>query len=73
VTGDEIRRAKFRQARRGYRPEDVDAFLVQMADAADRGEPLAALVAAAAFREAKRGYRTADVDELLDRAAASSA
>jgi DivIVA domain-containing protein len=69
MTGDEIRAAQFRQARRGYNTADVDAFVEQLAAAADRGEPLAALVRGAAFREAKRGYRTSDVDALLDRAA----
>lgn len=41
MTGDEIRRAQFREARRGgYRTEDVDPFLERLAAAADRAEPI---------------------------------
>ncbi len=57
----------FHEARRGYRPEDVDALLERLAAAADRGEPTSALAREAAFREAKRGYSTAEVDAFLDR------
>jgi DivIVA domain-containing protein len=71
MTGDEIRRAQFREVRRdGYSTEDVDSFLVRLAQAADLGQPLAPLVAAAQFRAARRhGYHTQEVDRFLDQAA----
>jgi DivIVA domain-containing protein len=72
MTGDEIRGAQFREARRGYRPADVDAFLDRLAEAADRGEDLTGLVREASFREGKRAYDTAEVDAFLARATAST-
>ena len=71
MTGDDIRQVTFREARRrGYSTDDVDALVEQLADAADRGEPIAQLATEAAFREARRsGYRTRDVDEFLERVA----
>jgi len=67
VTGDEVRRAGFREALWGYRPKDVDRKLAEVADALDARLSTAVVLARVEFRKGLRGYNTKDVDRLLDR------
>jgi DivIVA domain-containing protein len=68
MTEDEIRAVTFHPARRGYKPQEVDAFIEQVALAVARGEPVGPLLEAAAFREVKRdGYSSAEVDAFIER------
>jgi len=67
MTGDEIRKTRFREALRGYHPRDVDRFLEEIAQALDNGTSATALFADVTFRDKLRGYRREDVDQLLDR------
>jgi len=80
LTGDDIRNFRFRKpaiGRRGYRREDVEAFLARVASALDGSGPAvtASEIHDAAFRKppiGNRGYDEQQVDDLLDQIEAES-
>jgi DivIVA domain-containing protein len=73
-TGEQLRQLRFRKppiGKRGYRSEDVDAFLARVAAAFDRTGVAVrgSEVHGAAFTKppiGKRGYDEAEVDAVLD-------
>lgn len=66
LTGDEIRKATFRQTLRCYDIREVDQFLAGVADEVDAGRTIELMVRDARFQQKLRGYRPSDVDKLLD-------
>lgn len=73
---DRIRSARFtpRKAQGGYAVQEVDDFLERLAQAADRGEQLRALVDGARFTPVRlrAGYDMGEVDDFLDEVVAAS-
>jgi DivIVA domain-containing protein len=67
MTGDDVRRVKFREKLRGYNPEDVDAFLDRVANELDQQRSPRPLLDGLSFREKLRGYHPDDVDKFVDR------
>lgn len=70
MTGDEVRKAGFREKLRGYDPAVVDPLLDNIARALDTGLSISELLHEAhrrPFPMKWRGYHPADVDAFLDR------
>jgi DivIVA domain-containing protein len=70
VTGDDVRKAGFRERWRGYDPRVIDPLLEETAKAIDDGQSVSELVRHARrrpFPMKLRGYHPDDVDRLLDR------
>jgi DivIVA domain-containing protein len=66
MTPEEVRRARFPEAFRGYRPEDVDALLERVATQIEAGQSfLATIEAAMPLPRSIRGYSVDDVDRFL--------
>ncbi len=65
VTGDDVRRAKFRERLRGYDPAAVDAALDVLASRLDAGELRSSDLDGLHFPLRFRGYHQNDVDQLL--------
>lgn len=65
MTGDDVRRAKFRERLRGYDPAAVDATLDVLASRLDAGELRSSDLDGVHFPLRLRGYHQSDVDDLL--------
>lgn len=67
MTGDEVRKAGFRDKLRGYHPDDVDVLLEKVARELEAGRSPSPLLRNVAFRSKLRGYNPDDVDALIAR------
>jgi DivIVA domain-containing protein len=68
MTGDDIRKAQFREKLRGYDAQEVDRTLARWAELLDLGEQLSAGdVQSTTFRQKLRGYHPEDVESLRTR------
>jgi DivIVA domain-containing protein len=72
-TPEELSRATFAEAFRGYHPGRVDQLIERAAADLAAGRPLDWLPAPGRVRRCFRGYRRADVDLLLGRLRSSAA
>jgi DivIVA domain-containing protein len=71
VDGNEVRAQTFRLAMHGYRQEDVDALLDEVAFALDHQLSPVAIIKDASLPSAGAGYRVDEVDDFLARCANS--
>jgi DivIVA domain-containing protein len=73
LTPDDLRRAVFREAFRGYHPGRVDGLLERAASDLEAGRPLDWLAGAGKLRRCFRGYQRTEVDRLVERLRSSAA
>ena len=66
MNADQVRSVEFKQRLRGYRIQDVDDFLEEVARAIDAGQPVAPMCDHVAFGQRMRGYDIEQVDRFLE-------
>src|SRR5215207_5937808 len=73
LTAEDLRRATFAEAFRGYHPGHVDQVIERAAEDLSAGRPLDWLPAPGGIRRCFCGYRRADVERLLERLRSAAA